>query len=547
MITPRFTCSQTAAAVVVRIYVPAVRGFHILTWAPARQASDVELHVDGSLFSVHISPYFLRLDFPGEIVEDDASCAAYDPASGNLTVTLTKAIPGEDFKDLDVLAKLLAPPKRDEPAPQPAIEVLDSEDAEEVPQTAEIDLAEATKQLSLDQREVLQAAENDWQIPQQTPQSPLPYSVQISTERRYGFLNAYTGYFSHVALTENEVNELGDEAEKLTEEERRLRRLKHEEEKWDEEYYMADFVDDEYIQEIIAYRPPPEAPCSPDLSNPLVFTEEENAEMLRLPRKECKYSFLESEDLATPLQKHGLYLTLMSILFSYAYDARTTQNDPTPESAWTICSLTPAFTALDPPPYAPPTGTPLTFTSADIQSALTPSIRRALAFPLYRSFALAERCLRDVCTVLGHGRRAVLRALFATKRVLDHHEVYYIYSKIWVDDFCRWVASDASEEMLRGLGQALAGTRFDKRSVGWDLVELEAAARQQAARAPDSDDESEAGGDGSDGADAASDASSSPSSSSSSSSTLSSSGASSSSSSSSDSGSVSLQTSATKH
>ena len=46
------------------------------------------------------------------------------------------------------------------------------------------------------------------------------------------------GYFTNAAYTENEVNELGSDAEILTPLERRQKRIKHEDEKWDEEYYM---------------------------------------------------------------------------------------------------------------------------------------------------------------------------------------------------------------------------------------------------------------------------------------------------------------------
>ena len=80
------------------------------------------------------------------------------------------------------------------------------------------------------------AAENDWQLPQTVPE-PLP-ALQTSVERRYGFLDMHSGYFRHVAHTENEVNELGVDAETCSPEERRARRLKHEDEKWDEEHYM---------------------------------------------------------------------------------------------------------------------------------------------------------------------------------------------------------------------------------------------------------------------------------------------------------------------
>lgn len=152
-----------------------------------------------------------------------------------------------------------------------------------------------------------------------------------------------------------------------------------------------------------------------------------------------------SVDLASPLQKHNIYLTLLTLLFSSAYDARTTQDDPTSESAWTICSLTPAFSALDPPPYLPNSPTIMSesvseFRHEELQTTLLPSIRRSLIFPLYRNFEFTIQCIRDVSLALIRGKRAVLRALLSMKRILDGHEVYYIYGKIWVDDLCSWVA-----------------------------------------------------------------------------------------------------------
>ena len=83
---------------------------------------------------------------------------------------------------------------------------------------------------------VAAAAENDWQLPQSVPE-PLP-QLQTSAERRYGFLDMHSGYFRHVEHSENEVNELGVDAETCPPQERRLRRLKHEDDKWDEEHYM---------------------------------------------------------------------------------------------------------------------------------------------------------------------------------------------------------------------------------------------------------------------------------------------------------------------
>src|SRR5271169_2138045 len=97
------------------------------------------------MLTVHVNPYFLRLNFSKPLVEDDNSSANYDPTSGYLTITLTKENKGEVFEDLDLLAKLLAPrPRIHEPSP--SIEVLHSESD---------DLVSKTESLSLHHSEIL--------------------------------------------------------------------------------------------------------------------------------------------------------------------------------------------------------------------------------------------------------------------------------------------------------------------------------------------------------------------------------------------------------
>jgi len=158
------------------------------------------------------------------------------------------------------------------------------------------------------------------------------------------------------------------------------------------------------------------------------------------------------QDLATEVQTHDLYLTLITLLFSYMYDSRTTQHDPTPESAWTICNLTPSFTALDPPLSSHNTSGRHVFSKDELQDTLVASYRRSLAFPLYRSFLLADKCRKDVASVLQKGKRTVMRCLLEMKHILDHHEVYYIYSKMWLDDYCVWIQADARWASFAFLG-----------------------------------------------------------------------------------------------
>ena len=200
--------------------------------------------------AVHVKPYFLRLNFSHALLEDDESSAQYDPSSGYLTITMTKENKGQDFKDLDLLAKLLAPRTTTH---QPVIEILSSDNGNESDMVSKIQGLSLEENLSLEQEEIKKgsgarivifitltlfflAAKNDWQLPQQAPQTLV--SFETSLQKYYGFLNMHHGYLRHVIHTENEVNELGADAETCTVDKRTKRRIDHEDEKWDGEHYM---------------------------------------------------------------------------------------------------------------------------------------------------------------------------------------------------------------------------------------------------------------------------------------------------------------------
>lgn len=155
---------------------------------------------------------------------------------------------GQQFEDLDLLARLLAPRRSEAAERGPLIEVLDS--AQET--SPDDELAARTAELSLEEQELLEglstivflgkgslirctAAENDWQIKQELPESA---SLKTSIKQYYGFLNLYTDYFRHVEHTENEMNELGTDIENCSPAERRRKRLKRENTKFDEDHYL---------------------------------------------------------------------------------------------------------------------------------------------------------------------------------------------------------------------------------------------------------------------------------------------------------------------
>jgi hypothetical protein len=116
------------------------------------KAAEAEINVDAETLTVYINPYFLRLNFPHPVLEDDGSSAEYNASSGYLNVTLSKESYGQDFKDLDLLAKLLAPRPTVDAAPRPTIEVIGPDN---VPQDDEVaDLTRLTEGLSLQHEEL---------------------------------------------------------------------------------------------------------------------------------------------------------------------------------------------------------------------------------------------------------------------------------------------------------------------------------------------------------------------------------------------------------
>jgi protein SHQ1 len=231
------------------------------------QAADVEINVDDTLVTIHVNPYFLRLHFTHQLLDDDdVSSAQYDPGPGTLTATLTKANPGQVFEDLDLLSKLLAPRPTQN---APVIEVLSSNEEED----DEEELSSMTEHLTIDpekltreQQEILegvlitqtfessfvysfikQASENDWQMPQNLAEAE-PF--RITTQMHYGFLDLHSGYFKNVSYTENEINELGGDAETCSRSERRAKRVKNEESKWDEEHYLY-AISDIFLYQVV--------------------------------------------------------------------------------------------------------------------------------------------------------------------------------------------------------------------------------------------------------------------------------------------------------
>jgi protein SHQ1 len=139
------------------------------------------------------------------------------------------------------------------------------------------------------------------------------------------------------------------------------------------------------------------------------FTEEENKILRELPNKEY---LVEDGDTSE------LLAGLVTIIFAYCYDFRTTEGEHSSESGWTLCKLSPLLSWLDTLSY--PT------------QAMEACIRRALIFPYIRRYDLATLVARDMVTVFKLGKRAALRCLMAVKQLLEKEDHLYLLNTLYV-------------------------------------------------------------------------------------------------------------------
>ncbi|KAJ2364847.1 hypothetical protein H4S01_003559 [Coemansia sp. RSA 2610] len=435
MITPRFSVRQDDAIVYVTIHAPHVR------------AQTIEFDVDDDQFKFFASPYYLRLTFPGKIVEDQASTASFDAATGDIAVTLSKQTPGEEFANLDLLTSLLATRRERDASEQPGRPVIEE-------MTDGDGVEAALQQAYVDE-------DFDWEIPQTL--AAAGDEPVLAGSATYGFDQQYSGYLAHVHGTANEINEVAD-PERMTAEERRRSRIACEDAKFDEDYYMDNYINDEDIRPLVQHQSQAQQALRQQRAHQQDSAVDQLAEQLdqTLPADNSDFTDAEKQTmLDLPRKTHiisnkqAVYLGLVDILFAYALDLRINLDEPSVESAWSIGAVSSSLSNLE--------------QFATLRSVVVACFRRALAYPLYRNWELCERALEDVSAMCKLGRRALLKAMLGLKRLFDKHDVYYVYSKLYLDDYCVWLQTAASDKVIRSLARKLHHFELDKDEIGWNL------------------------------------------------------------------------------
>ncbi|KAM4799958.1 protein SHQ1 homolog isoform X3 [Urocitellus parryii] len=407
MLTPAFELSQDPDFLTVAIRVPYAR------------ASEFDVYFEGADFKFYAKPYFLRLTLPGRVVENGSEQGSYDADKGIFTIRLPKETPGEHFEGLNMLTALLAP--RRLRTARPLVEEIGA--SEEVVEDDD--------------------GEFDWEI-EQTPYEELPESP-LSPQCSYGFGNSRAGVVQRLQDELSDVIDVKD-PDSTPAAVRRQKRLAAELAKFDPDHYLADFFEDEAVEQILKYNPWWNDPYSemmaclgksrqPESHAALVsFSEEEKYQL----RKFVNKSFL----LDKRARRQVCY-GLIDILLAYCYETRVTEGE---RNTWN-----------------------------DIHEILVSFGRRVLCYPLYRHFKLVTKAYRDVIKILQLGKSAVLKCLLDIHKIFQENDPAYILNDLYISDYCVWIQK-AKSKKLSALAEALREVPLTKGQLGLELEELEAAA-----------------------------------------------------------------------
>jgi len=283
-------------------------------------------------------------------------------------------------------------------------------------------------------------------------ESPEPV-VQVVAPS-YGFNNSHKGFFHDIMNEFPELIDLPDPDVTASDLRRKLR-MDSEDIAFNEERYVGDFFgaeEDPIFVESMAFK------AFWEDDNELIFTESEQEQMRQLQNRE----FLAFTDS----QVNTCLCAIVDVLFCYAFECRTTQDDPGVESSWTIRVLSSTLSWLD--EFQLP------------EDAVEANLHRMLTYPYLRHMGLSMRVVKDLCTILSKGRRMVVKCLLAVHKIFSRSDMYYLLNRLYITDMCVWIQQvDAGkfDEFA-----AIAIYNIQKRIIGqpykairWDLSDVESS------------------------------------------------------------------------
>ncbi|XP_014209987.1 protein SHQ1 homolog [Copidosoma floridanum] len=432
MLTPRFELAQTDDYIMFVIH------------APYANIKDTMVEVDGSDFRFYSTPYYLRLNLPGEIVENDASSGKYDCDKGDFTFKFSKAQKGEFFKNLDMITTLLAPSKiKDKLLPN--IEVIANPCAVLNAETSE-NAAEFNDTINAGMENLSKELKNEWY----TEQTPEADNIQIVLQSpSYGFGNKISGALADFEEAWiKEIIDLPLPDKTLPKDRQKLREI-NEVLSFDEDHYMFDLMTpEEYAVSAMSYVCEWEKLVEDDVC----FSNEEKDLLKELPNKDY---LLDSTEV------NMILYGMVDILFASCYNCRITEGENNTESGWILTKLSSTLSWFQ------------SFT--DIRDVILCSVRRSLCFPLVRNWNFSMKVFEDVQKVIKLGKKYVLKRFCDIYSILNNsNEPRYIFNQLYIKDYLIWLQQVPSSR-VQEIGFLLENVSIKKEELGLDLVEIEEA------------------------------------------------------------------------
>ncbi|VDM59917.1 unnamed protein product [Angiostrongylus costaricensis] len=394
--------------------------------APYAKISDVEIDYGDDIFMFSAPPYYLRVHLPREVEDDSSGTAKYDSTLGEFTVCVPKRHVGENFPRLDMITELLNPQKK-LTAKQLVEEIGDNEDSE-----------------------VEDEDDSRYFVEQKITDMRLELSEDCVDVCGYGFAWRRKGILGQLSKEVGVLVELSD-PEHCPISERSINCAEHDTKSFDAERYLLDFLDpEECLQQSINAK----------LDLKLEIDEDDRKRLKDFPRK--KLPKLSKEE------HYKVALSLIDIVFAFAYDMRINDWEISCESGWNIVKLAPSLNFL------------CQWKSA--KEAVIASVRRSLCCPLYRNWDLSLKVLMDVKDII-------------QKVLINSGGFRYLFNDLFITDYCIWIQF-IDESILEALQNDLAGVEICKSDLRLDLEELELEGRMAALEVKqhvglDSDDEPE--------------------------------------------------------
>ncbi|XP_008586745.1 PREDICTED: protein SHQ1 homolog [Galeopterus variegatus] len=428
MLTPAFDLSQDPDFLTIAIRVPYSR------------VAEFDVYFEGVDFKFYAKPYFLRLTLPGRIVENGNEQGSYDADKGIFTIRLPKETPGQHFEGLNMITALLAP--RKSRTAKPLVE--------------EIGTSEVSEEVVEDDDE-----EFDWEIEQ------IPYEESsesaLNPQCHYGFGNLRSGVVQRLQDELSDVIDIKD-PDFTPAAERRQKRLAAELAKFDPDHYLADFFEDEAVEQVLKYNPWWMDTYSKMIASLGKSEEQEDHAALVSFSEEEKYQlrkFVSKSYLLDKRAHRQVYYSLIDILLAYCYETRVSEGEKNVESAWNIRKLSPTLCWFE--------------TWTNVHEILVSFGRRVLCYPLYRHFKLVMKAYRDTIKILQLGKSAVLKCLLDIHKIFQEDDPAYILNDLYISDYCVWIQK-AKSKKLAALAETLKEVSLTKAQLGLELEELEEAA-----------------------------------------------------------------------